>query len=90
MKLFYLEFVKGRLLDIINRNKEKYTLRIYKTIYGGDFSFLEYNADISPYCDPLYEEFQKNYLTYKSIMRKAFVNWIYKNLIGEENIDERS
>ena len=42
------------------------------------------DMDINPYSNPLYNEFQRKYIIYKSIMRKAFVNWIYRNLMDDE------
>lgn len=55
-----------------------------KLFHGGDFSFFEYDMDINPYSNPLYNEFQRKYIIYKSIMRKAFVNWSYRNLMDDE------
>lgn len=55
-----------------------------KLFHGGAFSFLEYDMDIHPYSNPLYNEFQHKYILYKSIMRKTFVNWIYRNLMDGE------
>ena len=53
-----------------------------KLFHTGSFSFLEYNFDVNPYGDPLYFEFQRKYILYKSILRKAFINWILSHIVN--------
>lgn len=47
LKLFYLEEIKGRLLDAVNKKKSKYTLRNYKKIYNTTpiYGYYEINGD---------------------------------------------
>lgn len=49
--------------------------------HSGNFSFFEFDFDINPYSDPLYCEFQNKYILYKSILRKAFIEWIRCNIL---------
>ena len=34
------------------------------------------------FSDPLYYEFQRKYVLYKSILRKTFVNWISSGIVN--------
>ncbi|MBM6733543.1 hypothetical protein [Megasphaera stantonii] len=54
-----------------------------KLFHSGNFSFFEFELDINPYSDPLYIEFLDKYVLFKSILRKAFINWIDENIIKE-------
>lgn len=47
-----------------------------KLFHTGSFSFFEFDFDVNPYSDPMYFEFQQKYVLYKSLLRKAFINWI--------------
>lgn len=47
-----------------------------KLFHTGNFSFFEFDFDVNPYSDPMYFEFQQKYVLYKSLLRKAFINWI--------------
>lgn len=47
LKLFYYEYIKGRLFDLINTEQKKYTLRVYKSIFNATpiYGFYETNGD---------------------------------------------
>ncbi len=49
--------------------------------HSGNFSFFEFDFDINPYSDPIYCEFQNKYILYRSILRKAFIQWIRCNVL---------
>ena len=53
-----------------------------KMFHSGNFSFFEFDFDVNPYADPLYFEFQRKYVSYKSLLRKAFINWIYQHILS--------
>lgn len=53
-----------------------------KLFHTGSFSFFEFDFDVNPYSDPLYFEFQRKYILYKSILRKSFINWILSNIVN--------
>ncbi len=46
LKLFYFEEIKSRLLDSINKPKDKFTLRVYKSIYNATpiYGYYETNG----------------------------------------------
>ena len=46
LKLFYFQEIKSRLLDAINKPKNKYTLRVYKSIYNSSpiYGYYETNG----------------------------------------------
>lgn len=52
-----------------------------KLFHSGNFSFFEYEFDVNPNSNPLYIEFRQKYILFKSILRKAFINWINENII---------
>lgn len=54
-----------------------------KLFHSGNFSFFEFDFDINPNSNPLYIEFRQKYILFKTILRKAFINWINKNIIKE-------
>lgn len=60
---------------------ELYSIRS-KLFHSGSFSFFEYNFDISPYANPLYAEAQRKYVSYKSLLRETFINWIQKHILN--------
>lgn len=53
-----------------------------KLFHTGSFSFFEFEFDVNPYSNPLYFEFQRKYILYKSILRKAFINWISHYIVN--------
>lgn len=53
-----------------------------KLFHAGSFSFFEFEFDVNPFSDPLYFEFQRKYVLYKSILRKTFVNWISSGIVN--------
>jgi len=53
-----------------------------KLFHAGNFSFFEFEFDVNPYSNPLYFEFQRKYILYKSILRKAFINWILSYIVN--------
>lgn len=53
-----------------------------KLFHTGNFSFFEFEYDVNPYSNPLYIEFRDKYLLFKTILRKAFINWIHENIIN--------
>lgn len=66
LKLFYHEEIKGRLLDIVNKKKSKFTLRNYKMIYNttpiygyyevnGDYKIAFHTLNIIPKDEPMTE-----------------------------------
>lgn len=56
-----------------------------KLFHAGYFSFFEYEFDVNPYSNPLYLEFNNKYILFKSILRKAFINWINEHIINDQN-----
>lgn len=66
-----------------------YTIRS-KLFHSGEFSFFEYSADLNPYNDPLYNEFQKKYITYRKIIRETFINWIIQEMTIISNEKENN
>lgn len=72
---------------IIKYNKEAtkkeiddmYNIRS-KLFHAGEFSFFEFSADINPFNNPEYIEFQDKYLSYKTIVRTTIINWIKSQL----------
>lgn len=55
-----------------------------KLFHSGNFSFFEFEFDVNPNSDPLYLEFRQKYILFKSILRKAFINWINENILYRE------
>ncbi len=55
-----------------------------KLFHAGNFSFFEFDFDVNPYADPLYLEFQRKYVSYKSLLRKAFINWIHQHILSSQ------
>lgn len=53
-----------------------------KLFHTGSFSFFEFDFDVNPYSDPMYFEFQQKYVLFKSILRRAFINWILNNIVN--------
>lgn len=53
-----------------------------KLFHTGSFSFFEFDFDVNPYSNPLYFEFQRKYILYKSILRETFINWILSYIVN--------
>lgn len=53
-----------------------------KLFHAGSFSFFEFEFDVNPFSDPMYFEFQRKYILYKSILRKTIINWISSSIVN--------
>ena len=53
-----------------------------KLFHAGSFSFFEFEFEVNPYSDPMYFEFQRKYILYKSILRKTIINWISSSIVN--------
>lgn len=56
-----------------------------KLFHSGEFSFLEFEINLNPYLNPVYEYLLDKYDEYRSIIRKTLISWIKNNVIKNSN-----
>lgn len=83
--LSYSDFVKK-----YNPNAKKsdiddmYEIRS-KLFHSGEFSFFEYDVNMNPYVNPVYEYFADKYTEFRRILRKTIINWIKINITEKKS-----
>lgn len=52
-----------------------------KLFHCGEFSFLEFDINMNPYLNPVYEYLSDKYNEYRRIIRKTLISWIKSNVV---------
>jgi hypothetical protein len=53
-----------------------------KLFHSGEFSFFEYETNLNPYLNPIYESFADKYNKYRVIVRKTIIEWINEKILN--------
>lgn len=56
-----------------------------KLFHSGEFSFFEYDVNMNPYVNPVYEYFADKYTEFRRILRKTIINWIKINITEKKS-----
>lgn len=76
------------LADTSNAKKsdidDMYEIRS-KLFHSGEFSFFEYDVNMNPYVNPVYEYFADKYTEFRRILRKTIINWIKINITEKKS-----
>ena len=80
-KISFSEFV-GKYFPNASKSDidDMYEIRS-KLFHSGEFSFFEYDVNMNPYVNPVYEYFADKYMQYRRILRKTLINWIRQNVL---------
>lgn len=77
----YSQFMKKYNPDALKKEiDDMYEIRS-KLFHSGEFSFFEYDINLNPYLNPVYESFLDKYKDYRRVLRKTIINWIKQNIL---------
>ena len=87
-ELNYSEFVK-EYCKSANKSDvdEMYEIRS-KLFHSGEFSFLEFDINMNPYLNPIYEFLAEKYTEYRKIARKTIISWVQRNILNQNKSSE--
>ena len=54
-------------------------------LFRSEFSFFEYDVNMNPYVNPVYEYFADKYTEFRRILRKTIINWIKINITEKKS-----
>lgn len=52
-----------------------------KLFHSGEFSFLEFDINMNPFLNPVYEYMANKYDNYREIARKVLITWVKRNIL---------